>query len=376
MKRALAILVVLAVALAVAAFTVPQNAASVNGEGVSQTSVNSDLVAIAHSDEFQCYLDSRIVLQTSGQVTALPIYGVSSSQSEPKAFDPRFVGYWLGQRINGVMLEQMAAARHLTITPADLAFGRADLEDTITATIGDLSGTQYARCSATGDQVLASLPSDFVNELVETQAAGDAVEASSAGYALSVGALAAYFSAHRTRFDTLCVSAIQTQTKAEAATYRAQILAGTPFSQIAKTLGSTTGGTLGCFSPSNSQFPGVQSLAGSVATGKVSQPISYRGVYVLLEVTKRTPNSFETAASSVRAAVLAAGATKAGLSLESKVRRSDVSVDPAYGRYVPASTVVVAPPPSPPVRAVLNPSANVASQPSGTPAAAGLGGAG
>jgi hypothetical protein len=368
MKRVVVLLLVIGVAVAAAAFRVPSNAGTVNGVGIGQSSFNADLVAIANSTDFQCYLDARIVVQSQGQVNGLPIFGVASSQANPQNFTTDFAGYWLGQRINSELLEQMAAARHLTITPADLTFGRQDLSDTIGATIQEVAGTQFQTCTATGSQVLASMPVSFVNGLVLAQAAGDAVEASSAGYALRAGTLAAYYAAHRATFETVCLSGIQATSSAQATTYRNQLVAGTPFAQVAASAGATNGGVIGCISPSNAQsFESVQSIVGALKVGQISQPFDDRGTYVVLQVTARKPSTYAAATEVVRAAVLAAGATKAGLSLEHKVETSEVAVDPLYGHWVHGSSIAIAPPPSPPTASVLNPTANVAPKPA-TPA--------
>ena len=66
MKRFLVLLVVLAGGVAAAAFTVPSNAATVNGTSISQQDLNSDVNAIAHSTYYQCYLNSQEYLSSEG----------------------------------------------------------------------------------------------------------------------------------------------------------------------------------------------------------------------------------------------------------------------------------------------------------------------
>ena len=59
MKRLIVLLIVLAGGLAAAAFAVPSNAATVNGAAISQDQVNSDLSAIASSQDYQCFLNAE-----------------------------------------------------------------------------------------------------------------------------------------------------------------------------------------------------------------------------------------------------------------------------------------------------------------------------
>jgi len=60
------LLIVLAGGLAWAAFSVPSNAATVNGATISQHDLNSDVNAIAGSEYYQCYLNSEAYLSSNG----------------------------------------------------------------------------------------------------------------------------------------------------------------------------------------------------------------------------------------------------------------------------------------------------------------------
>ena len=75
MKRLIVLLIVLAGGLAAAAFVVPSNAATVNGVSISQQQVNSDLNAIAHSPDYQCFLNAEEAVATGGQTALPPIDG-------------------------------------------------------------------------------------------------------------------------------------------------------------------------------------------------------------------------------------------------------------------------------------------------------------
>ena len=80
MKRFLVLLVVLAGGVAWAAFSIPSNAATVNGTNISQQDLNSDVSAIANSAYYQCYLNSEEYLSSEGSEEAPPVLGAGTGQ--------------------------------------------------------------------------------------------------------------------------------------------------------------------------------------------------------------------------------------------------------------------------------------------------------
>ena len=80
MKRFLVLLVVLAGGVAWAAFSIPSNAATVNGTSISQADLNSDVSAIANSAYYQCYLNSEEYISSEGSEEAPPVVGAGTGQ--------------------------------------------------------------------------------------------------------------------------------------------------------------------------------------------------------------------------------------------------------------------------------------------------------
>ncbi len=358
MKRLVLVLVVVAAGVAAAAFAVPRNAATVNGTGITQSALNSDLSAIAGSPSYQCYLLAQEAVRTNGQGTLPAVQGAGAG-----TYSTAFTDYWLGQMVNAQVIEQAVAARHSTVTAADVSAARSDLTASISSTIGEVSGTQL-QCPVTASQVLASLPSSFVNEQVQLQAASEALLApTSAG--VTETDLRRYFEAHQSHFDTLCVSGIIASSTATASQLRAEVESGTPFAQVARTSSTDTasaakGGALGCFTPAEPTYASLETDVGSLGVGQVTQPLAGgNGEYVLLEVTKRTPGSFSAVQSVVRKALLQSGEQHAGAVITAALRRSTVWVDPRYGTWTRRSaTLGVVPPTSPPADTLLSPTVN------------------
>jgi hypothetical protein len=357
-KRALLLLVVLAAVVAVAAFDVPSNAATVNGVGISRATLNSDLGVIQATPTYECYLAASLALRSQNEAALPAIQG----QGIDKTVSTRFADYWLSQLVNDELIEQVATARHLRVSTADLADGRADLVNSISTTltaVAEASG-QSGVCAPDGSDILAAVPPAFAARLVRAQAAGDVVLADASGYGLGPGELASFYATHQSDFDTICLSAIQTATQAAAAADRAEIVGGTPFAQVAEATSTdaasaANGGAIGCFAPTDPAYGSVTQDVAGLAVGQVSAANSDQGNYVLLEITSRRTTSYAAAGSAVRQAVLAAGATVADGELKTITKGATVSIDPRYGRWKGGSTIAVEPPRNPPLSALLDP---------------------
>ncbi len=353
MRRFLVLLVVVAAAVGVAAFQVPSPAATVNGSAISDQTLDADLSAIAGSAGYQCYLQA--VLTLGGQSTAglFPITGVGATTSDPASYNTNFVRTWLVELMGDQLTAQVLADRHLAVTPSDLAVGKASLRQQMTAAFRDDEEETDSSCGTTGTALLASLPAGFRTEQVRAQTERDVLAAHEAGYGLDEASLQRYYSAHRSTFDTICVSYVLFDSQSAATAAQASVEGGTPIAQT----GTLT--KLGC-----AVQRAITSLPASVTSlpvGKVSAPVSAgtsTGRYVLLEVTSRTATPFGSARTVVEQAVLSAGSTKADDLVTAASKQAAVTADPRYGQVRPR-TIVLAPPSSPPAGTLLNPTANL-----------------
>jgi hypothetical protein len=385
MKRFLVLLVVLAGGLAWAAFSVPSNAATVNGTAISQQDLNSDVSAIANSAYYQCYLNSEEYLSSQGSAQSPPILGAGTGQyagDHPTA-TTAFVASYLETDIGHQLLLQLANERNVTVTQSDLVTARSNLTGQISEVMSEILQTPQGQnvrygCSLTGQpltgqQVLDSMPASFVDQQVQFVAEASALEEDLAGVGSSAADLQNYFSAHSAQFDTACLSAAVFSSESAAQAGAAQVAAGTPFATLAAGTSASGGGALGCdvLSDLITKLPPEADLK-SLATGVVSPPINDNGTYVLLQITSRTPTAYSKAKTAVENAVQQAGATATQKRLASLERRSSVSVNPQYGVWVPVNASVLTPlTPNP--SDVLNPSANV---PGAVPAVSAVPGAG
>jgi hypothetical protein len=354
-KRLIVLLIVLAGGLAAAALAVPSNAATVNGTAISQQQLNSDLTAIAGSPDYQCFLNAEEAVGTDGQSALAPVDGVSPTDGGHATITTGFAANYLDTEIGHELVLQLAAARHTHLTAQELSTARSGLEEQITGILQEVSGSKYECGSAapTGGAVLATMPSSFVTRSVRFDATVNVLEEELAGVGSSTADLEAYFDAHAAKFDTACFTVAEYASEGDAETAAASVVAGTPFSQVAAQVSG--GGPQGC-----QNLYGVASelpALGSLPVDKVSSPIAEDGAYLLVQITSKSPTSFAKARTEVQSAVQSAGATKTRLAIDALEKRSQISVDGRYGKWVPAGSQVVVP--SSPLSAdVLNPTVN------------------
>lgn len=360
MKRFLVLLVVVAALVAAAAFAMPSQAVTVNGQAISQQAVDADLSAIAGSSGYQCYLDATLVLEGDHATGIFPVTGAGSAKSTtgsqtPAAYNTTFVRYWLTQMTSDLLVSQEVRDRHLTVTAADVALGRAGLRQEVTAVLEDFEEDTGAACASSAAALLDSLPAGFRSEQVRAQTERDVLDAHLAGYGLGTSSLERFYTLHRAEFDTVCLSYVSFGSQSDADAAEAAVAAGTPLSQT----GTET--KLGCgIQKAITELP---SSVTSLAVGKVSSPVAEgtsTGRYALLTVTSRRVSVFTVARTTVAQALLAAGSARTTALLDRANRRADVTADPRYGRVRP-KTVTLAAPPSPPSGVVLNPTANLPS---------------
>lgn len=374
MKWLIALLLVLGGVVAYAAFAVPTNAAVVNGSAISQASLNSDVHAIAGSAEYQCYLDSNAYLSSQGSQTLPPVPGAGKGQNEgdnPTA-NSAFVAQYLDTLIGNDLLLQVAAKHDVTVTPTQLTDARASFESHISTVMRDVAQTaqgqnpQYT-CGATnpltGEDVLATMPASFVDDEVQFVATASALQEELAGVGASESDLMRYYDKHSAEFDTACFNAAEYTDESSAKDVQVAVDFGTPFAQA--TSSAAQSGSFQC-APldvlANQLGVDVSTLEG-VTLNKASAPIQESGngntVYLVLELTKRTPTPFATAKQYVSQAVQSLGTHATSVAINAAQRRASVTVNPQYGKWV-AGTASVFTPFTPGKSDVLNASANQA----------------
>jgi hypothetical protein len=373
-KWLIALLLVLGGVVAYAAFAVPTTAAVVNGSAISQASLNSDVHAIAGSAEYQCYLNSNAYLSSQGSQALPPVPGAGKGQNagdNPTA-NSAFVAQYLDTLIGMELQLQVAAKHDVTVTPAQLTDARSSFESHISTVMRDVAQTAQGQnpqftCGATnpltGQDVLATMPASFVDDEVQFDATLSALREELAGVGASESDLMRYYEKHRAEFDTVCFNAAEYTDESSAKDVQAAVDLGTPFPQA--TSSAAQSGSFQC-APivllASQLGVDVSTLEG-VALNQASAPIQESGngntVYLVLELTKRTPTPFATAKQYVSGVVQSLGERATSNAMNAAQRRASVTVNPQYGTWVAGSARVYTPF-TPEKSDVLNASANQA----------------
>jgi hypothetical protein len=345
-KWFLALLVLLGGGVAAAAFVVPTNAAVVNGSAISQQQLSSDVTAIAGSADYQCYLNSQAALSRQ---QLPPVTGAGKGQGGQSATaTTAFTSYYLNVAVGEELVKQVADRRGITPSDAQLADARTGYENNISSVMQQAAQSQDPRytCGSlnplTGHEVLATLPTAFVDDQVQFFATLAAVREDLAGVRPTDTGLQGYFDAHRAGFDTVCWTAA-VYSNVNDATTALQQAQTTPFEQVAKQ--AVQGGPQPCapLPEIEAQLPATLKL-GDLAVGTVSFPVALNnGEYLLVQVTSRNPTPYETAKNVVAQVLQGQGAARTQQAIQAVARHSTVTVDPRYGRWSPATAVVAVP---------------------------------
>jgi hypothetical protein len=372
MRKALALLVVVAVAAVVAGRVIPSTAVTAGASTLTTSELDSELQAISRSASFTCYLDARDFLQSNGQSGVPPLRGAA-----PGTWTTGAVVEWANIRTTQLLIDAHVARRDPSAFSANaLLSAKVSLATAITQTLTTaINDAQSAGSSftcpgeAAGPATIASLPGWFAAEEVRAQAGTLGLAALVPSPIPTAGAgLRAWYSAHSGEFDTTCLWDVQLSSQVQAEVVASAVDHGLS-SAAAVARYSTSAqnrkahGSIGCFSPTSPSWASVVQYVGNLAVGKatVASGTGSNGApqYYVLGPTRRTGNSLDSILSAVQAQVRDLNIQSAQLLATSIQAGAHVSVTSVIGAWVPTSTggTIVAPT-APPVAAILNALAN------------------
>jgi PPIC-type PPIASE domain len=345
-KRFLVLLVVVAGGLAWASFSVPSNAAVVNGQAISQSQVDRDVSTIANNNAYFCYLKAQEAVESGGRVSISEANGVGQQSADgPRTSSTTaFVASYLETEVGHQLVSGLAAQHDIHVSSSDLSAARTQFEDEISSVMQEVAGSQF-ECGSTpltGQAVLATLPSWFVNEQVQFYATFADLEQSLSGLGTSTSALQTYFDAHKSEFDTACFTVAQYTTASAAEATKAAVYEGGSFAKLATE--EPQGGPQGCdvLATIVSELPATADLS-SLPVNTVSNPVEVDGQYLLIEITSRSSTSFATAESAVKNAVEVVQSKKAATAIDKAERTASVTLDPRYGTWHSVDAQVLVP---------------------------------
>jgi hypothetical protein len=303
----------------------PAAAATVDGVAIPEAQLNSDLAAIASSPGYRCFLDAQNYEMTNGE---------SQLFAGPKSV---FDSFYLQTEIGHQVVFELAATKHVVVTPEQLTEARASLTSQITGVMsnaalssGPLQNACGSHASDLASTVLASLPPSFLAKEVLFMATRDDLDLIESGVGDSPSDLKTFFDRHRSMFDMDCYLAASFPTLAAAQTV-ADTTSGVSFPTAAFGSG---GGKQTCVTASTlaAALPASANLAG-LGVGQVSPPFADNGHYLLLQITSQKPSSFNAVDEQVMQAVETNGSRPTQNALSALEGKASVWVNPRYGTW-------------------------------------------
>jgi PPIC-type PPIASE domain len=342
------------VALALAAVTaaacdLSPPAATVAGGNVSRSQLDDQLSEISQSPYAQCAL----VLQGVNLPTQLTGAGEATVPSS-------LASYVLSTMVLERLVEAELARQRHPVTSADLGAARNDLAMELTA---GSSSPSPCPGQIDGQALVSHLPAGFRDDQIAFLAAQERLAATLGHVDLSDAALRAYYDAHQSQFQELCLSDIAVQSQAQAQSIHDAIASGSSsFATEAQqnsidTQTAADGGQIPCV-PSSQIVNGVilAAVAG-LSPGQLSAPVfepgsgpGGSGVWFVLQLNGRPDIPFSQAAPQIRQQLLSAQNSKVSAAFARLAQQSKVTVDPRYGSWSPKAGIR---PPTPPPAADL-----------------------
>ncbi|MDQ6910909.1 MAG: peptidyl-prolyl cis-trans isomerase [Actinomycetota bacterium] len=308
------------------------DAATVNGAGISKSSLEQELRAIASNDKFIKLVESE-----------KPVRGARKG-----TFDAAFTAQVLTREIAFELISKEVQRRKLAISAADLAAARA----------GAVKQVQ-------GEEILNGFPKAYQDVLVRRAAEVNALSASLlAGGGSPDVAARAYYDAHQNEFQQACVSVIRVNSDEKANQVKAKLDGGADFGAVAKaestdTLSAGRNGEVGCnITPDNQLSADYSAAVFTQPVGTPGGPLKTPFGTLIVKVTSRATPPFEQVSALARDKAVAAAQQPLNAWYQDAVGKAKVKIDPKYGRFGRSGTnMVVVPPQAPSATVTTAPSA-------------------
>ncbi len=333
MRRLVVLLVIALVGAGLAGRFVGASAVQVNATTLSNSTMRAELDTLHAHPSYACYLNALIKINTKSTATRFNAAGVAT---------------WTKIQVEGLnVVDYVEKTYHWSPTAKELATARVGYANDLTAAAGSAGVT----CASSASTALAELPSWFLtNQLTQNAASEEYVAHLPHAVPVTDAGLHAFYNAHPTYYQTICISVAYVPAAKGQAFARSQA-AGMSVSDLAKTYSvdptAKSGGVYGCYGPTSSSYTIVREYTTGTplntfpTTPRIDQTSS--GTFLLyVAPTKRTNNPFDKVASQVLIDVQNYNAALASLSQGALLASSAVSVDPAYALWNPTKGSVSA----------------------------------
>jgi hypothetical protein len=326
-RRLVVLLVLSFVGAAAFGLSNASSGVNVNGANLPASTLRSEFAAIAATPTVQCYFSylEQVGITAGAGGGSLAAAGAAA---------------WSNLRVEGIAIDQFVRAKfHYTPDAAALTSATSSLE-------GDLTQAAASHCTGTAAAALEAMPSEMRTAEITAQASSlYLLSQINSTIPLNLASMRTYFNAHRSSYDTICVS-VALVPGALVATFSAAQTKGLSVAALAKRFSvdpsGRKGGAYGCYGPTSTSFASVRSDVATTALNTFPTTplsVSQNGTTYALYVapTKRSTTSFTIASSAVLTDMRNLNASSANTIKQTILNQAAVSIDPAYGRWGVAS---------------------------------------
>jgi hypothetical protein len=337
MRRVVFVLIVALVGAGFAGRLVGANAVRAGSFSLPSSQYRAQLDVLAHAPNYTCYLQSQLggVIATNGQVSP-------SGSSE-----------WLKVQVEALAFESLLTIKyHWHPGVAQLATARTGLLNDFTQSEATVTSSTGATCATSATAAFSLLPHWFQQrEVLRNAASIELLKRLGTVTALTPAGAASFYAAHRSAYDTVCVS-IAYVPQAQFSAFEQARTSGLSVAALARQFSAdpsaAKGGAAGCFAPGSSSFSAVRRFVLNEPLNQFSpryQPQqTQNGVYVLyVAPTKRTPNSLTAVLSQVVSDIQRSNSSSAAFAERRFLQEAHVAIDPALGVWSMAKVTVLTP---------------------------------
>ena len=318
MKRLLALVVALAALLA-ACGSLGATAVTVNGDRVSQKTVDDELDQIRDNKRYRdaISLSDDTILGSGREGT----------------FKADFAAQVLTLRVYYTLVRQELEKRHLSLSDADLKKARNAVINQINVD----PRTGQAK-SGQGEKILAAFSKEYRDELIRRQAEIEKLQGSLSKSNVTDADVQKYYDEHKADFDQVCAMHVLVDTKEQADAIKAQLAGGADFATIAAAQSKDPSakqnkGDLGCAPPS--QY--VDEFANAVKTqplNAIGDPVQTQFGWHVIKVYERKTQTLAEVEPQIRQQLTQQGSDALNTWLVAALKKAEVDVNPRFGKFV------------------------------------------
>lgn len=337
MRRVVLALIVALVGAGFAGRLVGANAVRAGSFSLPDSVYRAQLDVLNHSLNYDCYLQSELggVFVTHG------------------AISPSGSAQWLKFQVEALAFESLLKNKyHWQPGAGELRLARTGLIDNFTQAESSAATSTGVSCATSAGVAFSHLPPWFQRSEVLRNASSIALlKRIGTVTALTPSGAATFYGAHRSAYDTVCVS-IAYVPAAQFSTFQKARTSGASVASLAHAFSADAsaaqGGAAGCFAPGSASYANVRRFVLGEPLNQFSPRYQIQrpqtGVYVLFVApTKRTPNSLTNSLSQVVTDIRDSNANSAAVVERQYLRSAHVSIDPAFGRWSQSQGTVLIP---------------------------------